>query len=57
MTKEFWFWLIMFLWFLFGLYVEYIPGQPYPYPRGARHFMMFLLFVIIGLSLFGSPVK
>lgn len=57
MTLQVWFWIIMALWFVIGLYADYVPGQPYPYFRGARHVLVFILFVIIGWQVFGAPVK
>lgn len=47
----------MVMWLLLGLWAEYVPGQPYPVFRGGRHLMTFLVLLIIGLRVFGSPIK
>ena len=57
MTLDVWFWIVMVLWLLIGFYAEYIPGQPYPVYRGGRHFLTFIVLLIIGLRVFGGPVK
>jgi hypothetical protein len=48
------YWLIMFIWLIFSGWAEYGPN---PYNRGLRYVLAFLLFLIIGWHLFGSPVK
>lgn len=57
MTLEVWFWIIYVLALLFGFYSEYTPGQPYPFPRGVRHFVFFILIGLLGLRVFGGPIK
>jgi hypothetical protein len=52
-----WFWIVMILWLVLGFWAEYVPGQPYPWPRGGRHLLMFLAVLILGLQVFGGPVK
>jgi len=52
MTLAIWFWILMALWLFFGVWRNW----PQPYPLGS-HFLEFLLFVIIGWQVFGSPVK
>lgn len=57
MTLDVWFWILMVLWLVLGFYAEYVPGQPYPWPRGGRHLLMFLAVLVLGLRVFGGPVK
>lgn len=52
-----WYWLLMFIWLIFGWWGIYTPGQPYPYKWGGGVLICFLLFLIIGLHDFGSPIK
>lgn len=51
------FWVLMILWLVLGLWVNYIPGQPYPLRSGAGTFLLFVLFAILGWKVFGSPVQ
>ncbi len=57
MTLEVWFWLFYVLSLLFGFWVEYTPNQPYPWPRGFRHVLFYALVGLLGLRVFGGPVK
>jgi hypothetical protein len=57
MTLAVWFWILMVLWLCFGLWSEYIPGQPYPVRRGAWNVLVFVLLVILGMAQFGGPIK
>ena len=57
MTLDVWYWLLMAIWLLRGLWAEYTPGQPYPLGRAGGYLLMFLLFLLIGLRIFGSPIK
>lgn len=57
MTLAIWFWIIFVLSLIFGFYYEYVPGHPYPWPRGIRHLILYLLIFILGLQVFGGPVK
>ena len=57
MSMSFLFWLLMILWLIFGLWNEYVPGQPYPFQRGAYSFLMFILLGILGWAQFGAPVR
>lgn len=57
MTLQIWFWLVMAIWLVFGLWGEYVPGQPYPINRAGGHVLLFVLFVLLGWQVFGSPVK
>ncbi len=55
MAPGFWFWLIMVIWLLVGLWRDYEAGKPYPYWRASWYFWMFVLFVILGWHSFGNP--
>ncbi len=55
MTLDVWYWLFMALWLFFGLWRA--KGQTDPWPYAGGHVLMFLLFLIIGLKAFGSPIK
>ncbi len=55
MTLEVWFYLLMAFWLFFGVWRARSDPQPYPYFGG--HLLVFLLFLIIGWKIFGSPVK
>ena len=60
MTLAIWFWLAMALWLIFGLWREKVivtgtAQQPYIYRVGG-HLLEFVLFVVIGWKVFGSPV-
>jgi hypothetical protein len=57
MPLNIWFWIIMALWLVLGLWREYIPGQPYPMWRGVGTIIEFILFALIGWKLFGSPIQ
>ena len=57
MTLSSWFWIIYVLGLLFGLYVEYVPGQAYPYPRGLRNFLFCVLIGLLGYAVFQGPLK
>lgn len=55
MTLEVWFWIFMALWLFFGLWRARAEAAPYPIVGG--HLLQFLLFVIVGWKIFGSPVQ
>ena len=57
MSAAIWFWLIYILSLLFGFWTEYVPGQPYPYPRGFRHLLFYVLVGILGYAQFGGPIR
>ncbi len=52
MTLAVWFWIFMALWFFFGIWRSW----PEPYNIG-NHFLYFILFILLGWQVFGSPVK
>jgi len=54
MTLQIWFWLFMALWLFFGVWRD--RARPmFDWVGGLA--LEFLLFVIIGWQVFGSPVK
>lgn len=57
MSLAIWFWILFVVSLLISFYAEYIPGHPYPWRFGVRHFILYLLIFIIGLQIFGGPVK
>lgn len=57
MQLSIWFWIIYFISLLFGFWAEYVPGQAYPYGRGMRTLVLYILLFIIGLKIFGSPIS
>jgi hypothetical protein len=57
MSPAIWFWLIYVLSLLFGLWAEYRPNAPYPYPLGLRYVLLYILIWILGFVVFGGPVK
>lgn len=50
-----WFWVIFVISVIFSFYSEYSPAIPWF--RGARHFVIYLLLFILGMQVFGGPVK
>ena len=56
MTLAIWFWIIFVISLLFGLYAEYTPPT-YQWFRGVRHVVFYLLIFILGMQVFGGPVK
>lgn len=57
MTLDIWFWLFMALWALFGLGWGFGPEPFRPWAGRGFGALSFVLFVIVGLRIFGSPVK
>ncbi|HLZ39414.1 MAG TPA: hypothetical protein VKQ11_00535 [Candidatus Sulfotelmatobacter sp.] len=53
MTLQVWFWLFMALWLVFGIWRGRTDGWPF----WGGHFLLFVLFAILGWQVFGSPVK
>ena len=55
MTLQIWFWLFMALWIAFGVWRD----SPNPNWRawGGVLLIEFILFLILGWQVFGSPVK
>lgn len=53
MTLQTWYWLFMALWLFFGIWRD----RANLWPAIGGHALQFILFVIIGWQVFGSPVK
>lgn len=51
------FWVLMILWLIFGFWASYVPGSPYPWNRGAGHFLTWVLLAILGWQVFGAAIK
>ena len=61
MTIGFLFWLLMIIWLIFGFVAHAsVPpsGSPWPayWPVGA-HLLVFILFMLLGIQVFGWPIK
>lgn len=56
MTLNVLFWVLMIVWLVFGFWLDYVPGQPYPFRRGAWTFLVWILLAIIGWQVFGPAV-
>lgn len=50
-----WFWILMVLWLLLGVYWSWRP--PEPRWTGGWLLLPFVLFALIGWAVFGTPVK
>lgn len=46
------YWILMLLWFCFGLWANWGPG--YRFIGG--HLLLFVLFVLLGWKVFGAPL-
>jgi len=57
MTLSIWFWILMLVWVLFSGWSQYVPGQPYTYRNWGGSLLLFLLFLLLGWKVFGSPVS
>ena len=54
MTLTIWYWLFMALWLIFSGWRNFsTPTNPYPW---GGTLLEFILFLIIGFKLFGSPI-
>lgn len=51
------FWVLMVIWFIFGLWIDYVPGQPYPLRKIGSNILLFILFFLIGWKVFGSLIQ
>lgn len=54
MTMAVIFWVLMIIWLVFGLYSSYTPG---PYGGFGNTILLFVLFLLLGWHVFGSPIK
>jgi hypothetical protein len=50
------FWVLMLIWFVFGLYWNWPSDRATAGPAGS-HVLLFLLFVLVGWKLFGPPLQ
>ncbi len=57
MTLQFWFWILMAMWLLFGFWRGRTIGDDQLYPFWGGHLLVFVLFCILGWQIFGAPVK
>ena len=57
MSLSFLFWFLLLVWFLFGGYVAFGPGQPPNRWAFGANFLLFILVIVIGLKLFGLPIR
>ena len=60
MTLGIWFWILMAIWFVFGIWWAW-PGAPQtPYhgwfPMGST-VLLFILFLLLGWHAFGPPIR
>jgi hypothetical protein len=55
-TLDAWYWIILVLCLLFGIWWD-VASAENPFPRRGFKLVAFVLFVLIGLRNFGSPVK
>lgn len=51
------FWVLMVISLIFGWWVEYVPGQPFPVRRVGYSFLYFVLLAILGWQVFGPAVR
>lgn len=59
MTRGLIFWILMLIWFVFGLLVNFAPGSFGNYTHiaaGADMVLFFILFALLGWQIFGPPV-
>jgi hypothetical protein len=49
------FWVLMMLWFVFGMVVNW-PGTNLPYGNIVSSVLLFVLFVLLGWHAFGAPI-
>jgi hypothetical protein len=56
MPLSVWYWVCIFLWIVFGCWSGYVSPVPDRPRTIGFSVLVFLLFLIIGLRLFGSPV-
>jgi hypothetical protein len=54
MTLGLIFWLLMFLWLIFGLFSYWSPNPNWPWGHGL---FLFVLFLLLGWHDFGAPIK
>ncbi len=57
MTVGFVFWLIILLWFLFGLYSNRADIQGGNFAPIGGNLLLFILLLLLGIGIFGWPIK
>lgn len=57
MGLDMWFWVIYVLSLVFSMYIEYVPGSAYPWPKGLRWLVFYILVGLLGYRVFGPVVK
>lgn len=57
MTLDTLFWMLYIIAILLGIYLEYVPGQPYPVRRGTGVVLFYALVGILGWKIFGPAIK
>jgi hypothetical protein len=55
MTLGLCYWILMLIWFVFGLLVHY--GMAAGYGAVANVVLLFVLFVLLGWQVFGPPLR
>ncbi len=57
MSRGLLFWILMFIWFIFGLFVYLGSGPAWTYYPVANHLFFFILFLLLGWQCYGAPLK
>jgi len=57
MSLDAWYWIVIVLWIIVGFWRERTSPNPNWPAWGGWAFVQLVLFVLIGLRVFGSPVK
>lgn len=60
MTRGLIFWVLMLIWFVFGLLIAFAPSTLGSYAHvgsGANTLLLFILFVLLGWQVYGPPVR
>ncbi len=52
MQKGLLFWILMILWFIFGLYLSWPVGPPF-----GTTVLLFVLLALLGWQVFGKPIQ
>ena len=50
------YWILMLIWFVFGLYANFAFGPPNHYLLGGN-VMLFILLLLLGWQVFGAPLR
>jgi hypothetical protein len=57
MSRGLIFWILMLIWFVFGLVVYSGNGPVWSYYPIANQVFLFVLFVLLGWQCYGAPIK